>query len=709
MEENNQKRYLFRLRALFGIFCLCLVLFVFVLYDAQVLGYETYYRQSSSRIAVTETVEASRGIITDRNGKVLVSNRQIYTITFDPDELEEGEDENDAILRLIQLCEEQGVAWTDNLPITSTAPYTYTTSTAGGTQRSRFQAFLSQLGWSTKDLTEESPNPSLTAQAMEDAGLSHANVSAQELLEMLRDYYEIDPSLPLSEARKIIGVRYELSLRNLSNYYVAPYVFSEDVDAELIALLNDGQYAGVVVGTESVREYNTDYAAHLIGVIGSLDESDQDAFLALGYAQDDLVGKFGAELAFESYLRGTDGTRTITTNEDGKITGEVYTKEPQPGGTVALTIDIDLQEAVENALAATIQRMIEEDGYTARSGAAAVIQVGTGDLLAAASYPTYSLAAYRQNYNDIANQEGNPLFNRALSGQYPPGSTFKMITAVAGLETGSITPTTRITDRGVYRLYEYAGYTPACWIYRSYGTTHGTINVSQAIAQSCNYFFYEVGRLTGIEAINEYGAAFGIGQSTGIELPERTGILDGPEYRDSVGQLYVGGDLLQISIGQGATLATPVQLANYVATLVGGGDRYSVHLLKDVKTYDGSATIYTYEPEVLSTVEMSASTLEAVREGMGYLVSDGMVSSYFRSCIVSAGAKTGSAQTGNSTDNGVFVCFAPFDDPEIAVALAVERGGSGSALASTAVEILNAYFDQEDIGIAVIPEDTLIP
>ena len=709
MEENNQKRYLFRLRALFGIFCLCLVLFVFVLYDAQVLGYETYYRQSSSRIAVTETVEASRGIITDRNGKVLVSNRQIYTITFDPDELEEGEDENDAILRLIQLCEEQGVAWTDNLPITSTAPYTYTTSTAGGTQRSRFQAFLSQLGWSTKDLTEESPNPSLTAQAMEDAGLSHANVSAQELLEMLRDYYEIAPSLPLSEARKIIGVRYELSLRNLSNYYVAPYVFSEDVDAELIALLNDGQYAGVVVGTESVREYNTDYAAHLIGVIGSLDESDQDAFLALGYAQDDLVGKFGAELAFESYLRGTDGTRTITTNEDGKITGEVYTKEPQPGGTVALTIDIDFQEAVENALAATIQRMIEEDGYTARSGAAAVIQVGTGDLLAAASYPTYSLAAYRQNYNDIANQEGNPLFNRALSGQYPPGSTFKMITAVAGLETGSITPTTRITDRGVYRLYEYAGYTPACWIYRSYGTTHGTINVSQAIAQSCNYFFYEVGRLTGIEAINEYGAAFGIGQSTGIELPERTGILDGPEYRDSVGQLYVGGDLLQISIGQGATLATPVQLANYVATLVGGGDRYSVHLLKDVKTYDGSATIYTYEPEVLSTVEMSASTLEAVKEGMGYLVSDGMVSSYFRSCIVSAGAKTGSAQTGNSTDNGVFVCFAPFDDPEIAVALAVERGGSGSALASTAVEILNAYFDQEDIGIAVIPEDTLIP
>ncbi len=709
MEENNQKRYLFRLRALFGIFCLCLVLFVFVLYDAQVLGYETYYRQSSSRIAVTETVEASRGIITDRNGKVLVSNRQIYTITFDPDELEEGEDENDAILRLIQLCEEQGVAWTDNLPITSTAPYTYTTSTAGGTQRSRFQAFLSQLGWSTKDLTEESPNPSLTAQAMEDAGLSHANVSAQELLEMLRDYYEIDPSLPLSEARKIIGVRYELSLRNLSNYYVAPYVFSEDVDAELIALLNDGQYAGVVVGTESVREYNTDYAAHLIGVIGSLDESDQDAFLALGYAQDDLVGKFGAELAFESYLRGTDGTRTITTNEDGKITGEVYTKEPQPGGTVALTIDIDLQEAVENALAATIQRMIEEDGYTARSGAAAVIQVGTGDLLAAASYPTYSLAAYRQNYNDIANQEGNPLFNRALSGQYPPGSTFKMITAVAGLETGSITPTTRITDRGVYRLYEYAGYTPACWIYRSYGTTHGTINVSQAIAQSCNYFFYEVGRLTGIEAINDYGAAFGIGQSTGIELPERTGILDGPEYRDSVGQLYVGGDLLQISIGQGATLATPVQLANYVATLVGGGDRYSVHLLKDVKTYDGSATIYTYEPEVVDTVEMSASTLEAVKEGMGYLVSDGMVSSYFRSCIVSAGAKTGSAQTGNSTDNGVFVCFAPFDDPEIAVALAVERGGSGSALASTAVEILNAYFDQEDIGIAVIPEDTLIP
>ena len=709
MEENNQKRYLFRLRVLFGFFCLCMALFVFVLYDAQVLGYETYYRQSSSRIAVTEPVEASRGILTDRNGKVLVSNRQIYTITFDPEALAEGQDVNEAILRLIRLCEDQGVSWADNLPISASAPYLYTTADAGSTQRSRFQAFLADLGWSSKELTADSPNPSLTREAMEETGLDHADVSARELLELLRAYYEIDPSLSPAEARKVIGVRYELSLRSLSSYYVPPYTFAEEVDAELISILNDGDYAGVVVETESVREYNTDYAAHLIGIIGSLDENDQDAFLDLGYAQDDLVGKFGAELAFESYLKGTDGKRTITTNEDGKITGEVYTQEPQPGSTVALTIDIDLQEAVETALAATIQRMIEEDGYTARSGAAAVVEVGTGDLLAAASYPTYQLSTYSQDYNDLLSQPGNPLYNRALNGRYPPGSTFKMITAVAGLESGAITPSTRITDRGVYRLYEYAGYTPACWVYRAYGTTHGTINVSQAIAQSCNYFFYEVGRLTGIETINQYGAAFGIGQSTGIELPEYTGILDGPEYRESSGQLYVGGDLLQISIGQGATLVTPVQLANYVATLVGGGDRYSVHLLKDVKSYDGSETLYTYEPEVVETVEMSASTLEAVKDGMGYLVTDGMVSSYVRSCIVSAGAKTGSAQTGNSTDNGVFVCFAPFDDPEIAVALAVERGGSGSALASTAVEILNAYFDQEDIGIAVIPEDTLIP
>ena len=695
------KHYLRRLGILFGIFCVCSLLFGAVLYDAQVVHYEEYYKQSTSRIAASETVTASRGIITDRNGKVLVSNRQVYTITFDSSKLKEGQDQNDAILRLIQLCEEYGVTWTDTLPISAQAPYTYTLADTTSSVRSQFQKFLEEREWSTKDLTEESPYPILTSEAMEETGLTDRNISASDMLSLMREYFEIDKSLPMTEARKIIGVRYELELRKISN--ISAYVFASDLDAELISILNDGNYAGVVVNTQSVREYNTQYAAHILGYIGYIDADDMEAMKEKGYRGDELVGRSGVELAFEDYLRGTDGKRIITTNEDGKITGEVYSTEPQPGDTVALTIDIDLQQVAEESLTQRVQSLIEEDGYTLRAGAAVVIEVGTGDVLAMASYPTYDPA----NYASLMNAEGSPLYNRATMGTYPPGSTFKMVTAVAALETGTITPSTKITDKGVYTYYA-PSYTPACWIYRAGRGTHGTINVSEALRDSCNYFFYEAGRLTGIDAIDHYGEAFGLGQPTGIEISERTGSLDGPEHREEVGHEYYGGDLLQISIGQGENLFTPLQLANYVATLVDGGDRYPAHLLKTVKSYDNTQVVYAYEPEPVSSIEISGSTLEAVKKGMGMVVTEGTVRSIFSSCVVSAGAKTGSAQTSNETDNGVFVCFAPFDDPQIAVAVTVERGGTGTAMANVAVDIINAYFSQSAGSNAVVGEGTLL-
>ena len=695
------KHYLRRLGILFGIFCMCAMLFGAVLYDAQVTNYEEYYNQSTSRLADSEIVTASRGIITDRNGKILVSNRQVYTITFDSSKLDEDDDPNYAILRLIQLSESFDVTWADNLPISREAPYTYTTADTTDIQRSRFQKFLAECGWSEKDITETSPNPRLTAEAMADTGLTDANISAEDLLELMRDYFEIDDALPMSEARKIIGVRYELAIRSIVN--TTAYVFASEVDTKMISILSDGDYAGVVVGTQSVREYNTHYAAHILGRIGAIDPEDLEDYKAQGYQSDDLVGKDGVEKAFEEYLRGKDGKRIITTNEDGKITGEVYSTDPQPGNTVALTIDIDLQQVAEESLTNRVQTLIEEDGYTLRAGAAVVVEIGTGDVLAMASYPTYDPA----DYASLLNAEGSPLYNRATMGTYPPGSTFKMVTAVAALETGTITPSTKITDKGVYRYYK--DYTPACWIYRSTGRTHGTINVSQALRDSCNYFFYEAGRLTGIEAIDKYGEAFGLGQPTGIEIAEKTGSLDGPEHREEVGHEYYGGDLLQISIGQGENLFTPLQLANYVATLMSGGDRYPAHLLKTVKSYDNSQVLYSYEPEPVSSIEISGSTLEAVKTGMGMVVSEGTVRSVFQNCVVSAGAKTGSAQTGTDTDNGVFVCFAPFDDPQIAVAVTVERGGTGTAMAGVAVDIINAYFSGTADSGTVESEGTLLP
>ena len=368
--RDPSKQFRFRLRGLFALFCACMALFGTVLYDAQVIHAQDYYQESARQIPTTQTVEASRGIITDRNGKVLVTNRQIYTITFDPSLLEEDEDVNEAVLRLIRLCEDQGVAWTDTLPISDSAPWTYTAGSTTPTLRGRFQQFLADLGWSEKELTAEDPAPRLTEEAMEDYGVSRSEVSARELLHMLRAYFGIPDALTGAEARKVIGVRYELELRRLSSAYIPAYIFAEDVDAELISLLNDGDYAGVAVDTDSVRVYTTDYAAHILGRVGDIPAAELEDWQAQGYRGDELVGIEGAERAFESYLRGTDGERVITTDENGKITGQVYNQEPQPGGTVALTIDIDLQAALEDALAETIQAMNEEDGYEARGGAA---------------------------------------------------------------------------------------------------------------------------------------------------------------------------------------------------------------------------------------------------------------------------------------------------------------------------------------------------
>ena len=693
-----------RLAALYGVLLACILIFAAALYNAQVVNGADYYATSASRIAQEEDVEASRGVITDRNGKLLVSNRQVYTVTFDEDALEAGEDENAAILRLLSLLEDYGITWEDTLPL-SAAPVRYS-FTGSGTQRSHFQAFLEDLGWSEKELTEDDFLPELTAEAAEELGLAPGSLRAEVLMDLLREHYGIDPALSDSQARKIIGVRYELDLRAIINAtsYLAPYVMAQDIPVEVISILSDGRYAGAVVDTQAVRQYHTEAAAHVLGRIGKI-QSWSDELAQAGYRMDDLIGLSGAEQAFEAYLRGTDGTRAITTNEEGRITAELYTQEPQPGGNVALTIDIDFQAQVEEILSQAVAEMNEEDGDETRGAAAAVVQVGTGDVLALASYPTFSLTDYDPAAN-LANP-ANPEFNRALMGTYAPGSTFKPITAVAGLESGAITPETEIRTRGVYTFYD--DYQPKCWIYRQYGGTHGTINVSEAIRESCNYFFYEVGRLVGIETLDQYAAAFGLGQPTGIELGERTGVLAGPEYSQSQGQIWYDGSTLQAAIGQSDNLASPLQLANYIATLVGGGDRYPAHLLKSVKSYDNTTLEVLYDEEPLNTVEMSESTLEAVKKGMGELVRTGSVSAYFRSCVVSAGAKTGSAQTGDTVANGVFVCFAPFEDPEIAVAVVIEKGGSGSALASSAVSILNAWFGAGDTGSAVVSENTLLP
>lgn len=667
------KRRVIALLAFFGAF---LLLFAAVLYDAQILHGGENRAKSISSNAASETVTASRGIITDRNGKVLVSNRLAYTLVFDRSGFDDDAALNAAILRLVQLCEETGTGWNDTLPIGRVGNFLRYSNARSET----FDKFIEK-----NDLT--------------------SGASGRQLLSELRELYHVDESLSEREARLIVGVRYELHSRD-------SYTFAEDVSTEVLSLITDGRYEGVTIRTASARVYNTALAAHILGTIGPIWQeewsSNEDTgyvgYADKGYSMNDLVGKDGVEKAFESYLRGTDGRRLITTDETGKITGELYTREPQPGGTVALTLDIDLQADVEAALAETISGMIDKDSNE-RGGAAAVVSVGTGEVLALASYPTYDLSTFNEDYDELVNDQRLPMFNRATQGIYAPGSTFKMVTAVAALESGIITPSSIIQDRGIYTYYKDPQ--PMCWIYSQTGSTHGRINVSQAITDSCNYFFYEVGRLTGIRTLDSYASQFGLGQSTGIEIGDSSGVLASPEWAESHDQEWTDGQTITAAIGQSYNLFTPLQLANYVATLVGGGDHYQAHLLKNVKAYDNSRLLYMYGDKPMNTVEISDSTLSAVTRGMHELTVSGSVAYAFENCVVSAGAKTGSAQVGTDIANGVFVAYAPYEKPEIAVAIVIEKGGSGAALANTAVEIINSCFSRAQDGTA-IGENTLL-
>lgn len=666
-----------RVYVLLGFFCAFLVLFFAVLYDAQVVhGSENRARSITSNTA-SESVTASRGIITDRNGKVLVSNRLAYTLVVDKSSF--GKDEaalNDAIWQLIQLCQEQGVTWNDTLPMTT---------------------------GSSPQLTSKSLTKSFR-EYLDDNKLPTDGGSA-EVLAAMRKLYKVDDRYTDAQARLIVGVRYELDGRS-------SYTFAEDVSTELLGRITDGKYRGVTIKTAAARVYNTKLAAHILGTVGAIWQeewrSDESTgyvgYADKGYNMNDLVGKDGVEKAFEEYLHGKDGKRLITTDENGKITGELYTREPQPGGTVALTIDIDLQQVVEDTLASTIQGMIDKDSNE-RGGAAAVIQVGTGEVLAMASYPTYDLETFNQDYDELVKDERLPMFNRATQGVYAPGSTFKLCTSVAALEEGIITPSTIIEDKGIYTYY--VDPQPMCWIWRQAHTTHGRINVSQAIVDSCNYFYYEVGRLTGIKKLDEYATAFGLGQSTGIEIGDVSGVLASPEWAEAHDREWTDGQTITAAIGQSYNLFTPLQLANYVATLVSGGEHYEAHLLKNVKSYDNSRVIDVYSKGPLNDLNISDSTMAAVTKGMHDLTYDSLRSAFSR-CVVEAGAKTGSAQVGTDIANGTFVAYAPYDDPEIAIAIVVEKGGSGSLLANAAVDIINAWFTRDGTGATAAGEDTLM-
>ena len=704
-----------------------LLIYAGVLYNLQVINHDYYAAQAVYSIAREEYVEASRGIVTDRNGKTMVANRSAYALTFDASLLRQDQDQNEAILRLVQLCETQELDWADNLPITKSEPFYYTVNFMSDLQRGRFLTYLKNLKPAREALGnylaanphllgEDAPAAegdallqsnadamlaALKSEALTEHLLRSAGITPEVLLEWMRDALDIPETFTNDEIRLIAGVKYELRLRKLANY--TAYVLVEDVDTELISMIADGDYAGARIITSSLREYTTPYAAHILGYVGRIQAEEYADLKTKGYGLNDWLGRDGVEAAFESYLKGKDGRRIISTDSQGRVTGEFYSVDPQPGDTVELTIDLDLQAVVEEALAETVERMnatdVKPQNAASRGAGAAVIKVGTGEVLSLASYPTYDLATFRQseNYSLISADPARPMFNRATQGTYAPGSTLKPLTAIAALQEDLITPTEKINSPRTWHYPGYAASYANCW----FGGSHGLIDVAEAITVSCNYFFAEMGYRLGMDTFNEYLSAFGLGKTTGIEISERTGLQ--PENREGENQAPWA------AFGQSNQLYTPLQLANYTATLVSGGYHYDAHLLKAVKSHDNSAIVVSGAQEPDHVVPIAADNLAAVKQGMHELTR-GSLAPYFSQCVVSAGAKTGTAQVSSeTTNNGVFICFAPYDDPEIAVAIVIEKGGSGSALASTAVKILNAYFAPEDIGTAVIGENQLLP
>ena len=673
------------------------------LYDAQMIHGAEYLARSQNSIAETQTVEAARGDILDRYGRVLVSNRVTYQVALNTDAMEKNR--NDILLALIRIARDAGVEWEDTLPITAQPPFRYTTDTpfqypttdeegSPTTSLTRLGRLAVKMKWiddPTTDGAQGAPLP-----------------TAEELLEKMRESFQLE--LEGADMRAVAGVLYELYYRSMVNSW-PPYVFAEGVDIDFISKVKEQGLSGVEIEAATVRTYNTEYAAHLLGRVGAIENWDAYKDLDLDgdgtpdYEMDDTVGKEGAELAFESYLRGTAGVREVERNTSGKVVSEKWTTAPQPGDNVVLTIDIDLQKQVEDILSQAIPQLASED---TEGAACVVMDVNRAEVLASASYPSYHLATYSADLAENSADPLKPFLNRAFQGVYAPGSTFKMVTAVAGLESGIIEPDTEIMDTGVYTYYQDDG--PQCWYWRQYRRKHGLVNVSEALEVSCNVFFFDVGRRVGIQGLQEFAAKFGLGEPTGIELYEETGVMAGPEYTQSMGQTWYEGSTLSVAIGQESSQFTPLQLANYIATLVNGGTRYSAHLLKEVKSSDFSQVLYTYEPEVLDSIDIQPENLDAVKAGMLALTTGkGSLARYFQDLPVQVGAKTGSAQVNAETEsNAVFVCFAPYDDPQIAISLVVEKGGSGSTLASIAADILRYYFSAEESREETLTENTLI-
>ena len=627
------------------------------LFSLQIVNGETYAMSSLRRLVKTIPQKAQRGEILDRYGRVMVSSQTTYNLEISKYKRDMSH-LNETIFKLIQLCEREKQLYQDKLPV-SDSPYTFTES------EESIKKYLKNL-----KLPEEA--------------------SADLVMYELNKRYEISNEIPAEYVRKVISVRAEMELREFSENN--SFIFAKAANMSVVTVIkeNYNSYPGVNIITSFTRMYPEPVAAHILGRVGPIYKEEYDVLKNQGYSISDTIGKEGLEKIYDLELKGKDGLLKIEQDTNGKIVEESVIQEAVSGNDIILTIDMNLQKKTEEALKNVISELRVHTSDVG-GAAACVIDIHNGDVLAIASYPDFNIATFEEDYSKNYSNTLKPFYNRAISGTYAPGSTFKILTAIAALEENIVTTTDIIQDKGKYTFYP--SYQPECHIYPD---NHGWVNVSKAIEVSCNYYFYEVARLMGIDVLENYGRKFGLGEYTGIELPgESKGIFINREYREKNGSVWFPGDTLQVAIGQSENLFTPLQLANYIATVVNGGTRFEPHLLLKTKNHtDG--TVKETVPKVLEQISIKPENYKAIMGGMRAVTEDGTASSTFKDFFIEVGGKTGTAEV-PGTNNGLFIAFAPYDNPKIAISVVVEHGEHGNTIAPIARDIISAYFSGEEL------------
>jgi len=693
-EEYGRSDYLYRYLIIGVSFVIICIVYVFSVFRIQRLygGKEAVRDDGLGERYVA--LQAVRGEIYDTNGNILVSNEYTYSLIYDYSATAKTySEQNEDIVTILSLLEDTDFRTENQCPFKGVYPnITYDV-----------------------DILKSSTIKARLARIIGDHSLKEDAAAADVAKALAAKYAMLDPSgepkYTREEMTGLIRVRYEMEAIRFSA--VEPYVFAEGIDLAVITAVRELDIRGAEVRVDYSRVYHyPGYASHILGRISRILAEDVEYYSSLGYPMTAKVGISGCELAFEEYLRGMDGEMRIVEDEEGNIVSREVTKEPVPGKDIYLTIDIFLQIAAEEALADNVRLVVEKasategdlDGEDCDAGAIVVQSAKGGAILAMGSYPTFDISTFNKDFAELVNDPRGVYTNRALMGQYRPGSTAKIGTSVAALaeplyvENELFTSALKINTKGIYTFYD--DYQPECWLYTDFGTSHGPINMSRALSVSCNYFYYELGRLMGIDRINKYFTLFGMGQPTGIELAENVGVLGNAAYKQTLNiplsdRAWMPGDTLRTAIGVGYSEHTPLQISNYIAMIVNGGTRYAAHLLKEVRSFSGDV-VYVSEPEVKAEVEISNDAYSSIVEGMqGALSSSADLRSSFGDfpAEIGAGGKTGTAQTfATASNNAVFVTFAPLKEPEIVIACVLERGAHGYNASWAARDVLDKYF-----------------